>query len=345
MSYVDWSAARSVAHRFIGDGPSVSLGEAHAAVEDLRGAAERAHQPVADTARMHSPVAGDSPVLVVDRTVWADINIASTSALLDPVIDQLFAKKQPGRASRAVSAKVGGAEVGAMFGFVAGKVLGQYDIAPGGTPSLLLVAPNIVAAERELAVDPADFRLWVCLHEETHRVQLTAVPWLREHMIERTRALMVDMVPDPDQFAERVQHAARALPGLLREGGGGLADLITTPQQRERLADLTAVMSLMEGHADVVMDDVGPQIVPTVAEIRRKFTARRGGAGNIDRLLRRLLGLEAKMRQYRDGAVFVRAVTDQVGIDGFNAVWAAPENLPTAREIEQPTAWVERVHA
>lgn len=344
MSYVDWSAARGVAHRLIGDGPQVSLGEAHAAVEDLRNAAERAHQPVADTARMHSPATADSPVLVVDRTVWTDVNIASTSALLDPVIDQIFAKKKPGRASRAVSAKIGGAEVGAMFGFVASKVLGQYDLAPGGTPSLLLVAPNIVAAERELSVDPGDFRLWVCLHEETHRVQLTAVPWLREHMIDRTRALMVDLVPDPDQFAERIQQAAKALPGMLREGAGGLADLVTTPEQREKLADLTAVMSLMEGHADVVMDDVGPQVVPSVAEIRRKFTARRGGAGSIDRLMRRLLGLEAKMRQYRDGAIFVRAVTDQVGVDGFNAIWAAPENLPTAREIERPADWVTRVH-
>lgn len=344
MSFVDWAAAGKVAHRLIQDGPDVSLGEAHAAVEDLRDAAQRARGPVAETARMHSPSSADSPVLIVDRTVWTDINLASTSALLDPVIEQVFAKKQPGPVSRAVSAKVGAAEVGAVFGFVAGKVLGQFDIAPGGTPSLLLVAPNIVATERELAVDPTDFRLWVCLHEETHRVQLTGVPWLREHMIERTRELMLDLVPDPDQLGDRLQQALRALPGMLREGGGGLADLVTTPQQREKMADLTAVMSLLEGHADVIMDDVGPQVVPTVAEIRRKFTARRGGSGGVDRLLRRLLGLDAKMRQYRDGAVFVRAVVDTVGIDGFNQVWTSPQTLPTAREIENPAAWVARVH-
>ncbi|MFC6712697.1 zinc-dependent metalloprotease [Branchiibius cervicis] len=344
MSFVDWAAAGKVAHRLIQDGPDVSLGEAHAAVEDLRDAAQRARGPVAETARMHSPSSADSPVLIVDRTVWTDINLASTSALLDPVIEQVFAKKQPGPVSRAVSAKVGAAEVGAVFGFVAGKVLGQFDIAPGGTPSLLLVAPNIVATERELAVDPTDFRLWVCLHEETHRVQLTGVPWLREHMIERTRELMLDLVPDPDQLGDRLQQALRALPGMLREGGGGLADLVTTPQQREKMADLTAVMSLLEGHADVIMDDVGPQVVPTVAEIRRKFTARRGGSGGVDRLLRRLLGLDAKMRQYRDGAVFVRAVVDAVGIDGFNQVWTSPQTLPTAREIENPAAWVARVH-
>ena len=103
-------------------------------------------------------------------------------------------------------------------------------------------------------------------------------------------------------------------------------------------------MSLLEGHADVVMDDVGPRVIPTVAEIRAKFQQRRLGAGNVDRLLRRLLGLEAKMRQYRDGAVFVRAVTDTVGVDGFNAVWTSPETLPLPEEIQQPDVWVRRVH-
>ena len=110
------------------------------------------------------------------------------------------------------------------------------------------------------------------------------------------------------------------------------------------LARVTAVMSLLEGHADVVMDDVGPAHIPTVAQIRRTFTARRKGAGAPDRLLRRLLGLEAKMRQYRDGAVFVRGVHDAVGVEGFNAVWTSPETLPEPREIADPAAWVRRVH-
>ena len=113
---------------------------------------------------------------------------------------------------------------------------------------------------------------------------------------------------------------------------------------RERLARLTAVMSLLEGHADVVMDDVGPQIVPSVDVIRARFGERRAGLGNADRLLRRLMGLEAKMRQYRDGAVFVRGVQEKVGVDGFNAVWQAPDNLPTPEEIQRPQVWVERVH-
>ena len=126
--------------------------------------------------------------------------------------------------------------------------------------------------------------------------------------------------------------------------GAGLADLFTTPEQREQMARLTAIMSLLEGHADVVMDDVGPVLIPSVAEIRAKFTERRKGAGALDKILRRLLGLEAKMAQYRDGAVFVRGVQDRVGVDGFNAVWTSPDTLPLPEEIADPAAWVARVH-
>jgi coenzyme F420 biosynthesis associated uncharacterized protein len=266
------------------------------------------------------------------------------AGLLTPVIDKLAAKRKAGPRARAIGSKVTGAETGALMGFVASKVLGQFDIAPAGEPSLLLVAPNIVSAERELQVDPSDFRLWVCLHEETHRVQFTAVPWLREHLINRVRALVVDLVPDPEALQQRLQTAAKAIPSVLREGSGGLTDLVGTPDQRAELANITAVMSLLEGHADVVMDDVGPRIVPSVDEIRRKFDARRKGAVGLDRLVRRLIGLEAKMRQYRDGAAYVRAVQDKVGIDGFNAVWSAPDNLPTAAEIYAPETWVSRVH-
>jgi len=103
-------------------------------------------------------------------------------------------------------------------------------------------------------------------------------------------------------------------------------------------------MSLLEGHADVVMDGVGPEVIPSVAEIRRKFNQRRKGAGSLDKMLRRLLGVDAKMRQYRDGAAFVNAAIDKVGMDGFNAVWEKPANLPTKSEILDPQSWVTRVH-
>jgi coenzyme F420 biosynthesis associated uncharacterized protein len=143
---------------------------------------------------------------------------------------------------------------------------------------------------------------------------------------------------------ETLQRLTRQLPEALKSGGAGITDIIATPEQRERLAEVTAIMSLLEGHADVVMDEVGPRVIPSVAHIRTRFDERRKGVGGFDRVLRRLLGLEAKMRQYRDGAVFVREVTVAVGTDGFNRVWESPETLPLPAEIETPSAWVARVH-
>jgi coenzyme F420 biosynthesis associated uncharacterized protein len=250
----------------------------------------------------------------------------------------------PSPTAAAIGGKVTGAEAGALLAFLAGKVLGQYDIAPGGTPTLLLVAPNMVQVGRELQVDETDFRRWVCMHEETHRVQFTAVPWLRDHMIDRARTLAAEMAPDPEALQDKAAQLLSRLPEAFSGQGGGLADLFTTPETREKVAELTAVMSLLEGHADVVMDEVGPTVIPSVEEIRRKFTKRRQGQGALDKLLRRLLGLEAKMRQYRDGAVFVRGVVDTVGWDGLNAVWTSPDTLPKPAEISEPAAWVARVH-
>jgi coenzyme F420 biosynthesis associated uncharacterized protein len=345
QSPVDWEFAKQTGARIVPAGPKVSPDEAAGVVASIRAAAARAQQPVAETARLQAP--GEAPApLVVDRPTWISLNADSMSAMVDPVFAKIVGrrKQQPSPAVAAVGGKVTGGEAGALLAFMASKVLGQYDLAPGGTPRLLLVAPNVVHVERELGVDPDDFRLWVCMHEETHRVQFTAVPWLRDHMVDRARALATEMAPDPEKLQDILSRLSKQLPEAFRSGGTGITELIATPEQRERLAQMTAVMSLLEGHADVVMDEVGPQVIPSVAQIRARFNERRKGVGAFDRLLRRLLGLEAKMRQYRDGAVFVRSVVDQVGVDGFNQVWTSPETLPLPREIEDPSTWVARVH-
>ncbi len=343
--FIDWDFARVTAARLASPGPKVNAGEAAGVVAGLRQAALAAHDPVAETSRLTSPP-GSAPVLIVDRAGWASANIDSMRELIDPVVAKMAAgmPSQSGEGMAAMGGKITGAETGALLAFFSSKILGQYDLAPSGQPRLLLVAPNIVSAEREMGVSPRDFRLWVAMHEETHRVQFTAVPWLREHMIERSRTLALELAPTPSEFAERIQQIAQGLPGAFRPGSTGLAEVFLTPEQKGKIAEITAVMSLLEGHADVIMDDVGPSVIPTVAEIREKFTQRRAGLGQLDRLIRRLLGLEAKMRQYADGAVFVRAVVDRVGIDGFNAVWTSPQTLPTAAEMADPQAWVARVH-
>ncbi len=340
---VDWDVATSTARRLTRSGPEVSAAEAAEVVAELREDAAVARGHVAGVTGLDAPAAG-AQVLVIDRAGWVDANLAMLRAMLEPVVERLTERRQPSALVSAVGSKVTGAEAGGLLAMLSTKVLGQYDIAPGGEPRLLLVAPNLVAAERELDVVPADFRLWVCLHEETHRVQFTAVPWLREHVLGEAQGLAADLLPDASSMGQRAEELVRALPEVLRGEGGSLAEILASPAQRERLARLTAVMSLLEGHADVVMDDVGPQVVRSVDQIRERFQLRRAGRGGVDRLLRRLLGLEAKMRQYRDGAKFVRAAIDAVGMDGFNRVWTSPETLPLPAEIEDPKAWLARVH-
>jgi coenzyme F420 biosynthesis associated uncharacterized protein len=208
----------------------------------------------------------------------------------------------------------------------------------------LLVAPNIVSIERELNVEPEDFRLWVCLHEETHRVQFAAVPWLRSYLNEQIAQIVDSAELDPTIVAQMLREAIkRVIDGLSRNEEVSIIDLVQTPAQRQTVDRVTAVMSLLEGHADVVMDSVGPEIIPTVEHIRAKFTVRRQGQG-FDKIIRRLLGLDAKMRQYRDGATFCRAVLAEVGMTGLNRVWTSPETLPTPAEITDPKRWLARMH-
>ncbi|MEQ6902253.1 zinc-dependent metalloprotease [Nocardioides sp. YIM 152588] len=339
---IDWKVAVALGTRLAGEGPQVTREEADRAVAELRAGARRSTGLVREFTGLDAPD-DTAPVLVVDRSGWVRANAEGFAVATRPLVDKIAANTPSGM-GRTIGSKVTGAEVGGLLGFLAGKVLGQFD--PFGQPEtaphgrLLLVAPNIVHVERELGVDPDDFRLWVCLHEETHRVQFTAVPWMREHL-QSTIQEISDTV-EPASFLEggleRVREAMAA-----GRNGGSIVEMFSTPEQRVVLDRVTGMMSLLEGHADVVMDDVGPTVIPSVAEIRRKFTKRRQGVGTLDRMLRRLLGLEAKMAQYRDGAGFVRAVVDKVGMTEFNAVWESPEHLPGKDELADPDAWVRRV--
>ena len=360
---IDWDFAVAAAARMAGPGPEVSRAEADELVAELRAAAARSTGLVRDYTGLTAEV-GTAPVLVVDRRGWVRANADSFATLIDPVVTKLADRRggrdvTPGGFTEAVGSRVTGLEVGTLLGFLAGKVLGQFDPFSGasagasagrelGRPQLgrlLLVAPNVLQTERELEVDPSDFRLWVCLHEETHRVQFTAVPWLRDHLQAQVDQLVEGVDLDPGRVAAMLGDAVRRAGDLVSgKDGTSLLDLFATPEQRAVIDRVTGVMSLLEGHADVVMDGVGPEVIPSVRQIRRRFDRRRRGAGSLDRVLRRLLGLDAKMAQYRDGARFVRGVVDAVGMDGLNKVWVEPANLPSKDEIADPRSWVRRLH-
>jgi coenzyme F420 biosynthesis associated uncharacterized protein len=279
----------------------------------------------------------------------------------------------------AVGSRVTGVQAGLILAYLSARVLGQYELflPPGegtapangsgnGSPAhgsngngasadaaalngsgvgrLTLVAPNIVLVERELGVDPHDFRRWVCLHEETHRVQFTSVPWLRGYVQGLMTEFLLASDMDPTAIADRLRAAAGAVAGAVRGGDGQtLVEAIQTPQQRELLDKLTAVMTLVEGHGDYVMDAVGPQVVPSVANIREKFSNRRGSAGRVEQVIRRILGIDLKMKQYAEGSRFVTAVVEQAGMAHFNKIWTSPETLPTRDELASPATWLDRV--
>ncbi|MGH3487697.1 MAG: zinc-dependent metalloprotease, partial [Actinopolymorphaceae bacterium] len=247
----------------------------------------------------------------------------------------------------AAPGSTGGATDGFRTDAGSGTASGNGDLVPSLAPAgrLLLVAPNVVHIERDLGVDPHDFRLWVCLHEETHRVQFTAVPWLRDHLRSEIRGFLEHTDLDPGAMFSQLRQGVEQLGRIARGGGDEVSfiDIVQTPAQREIIDRVTAVMSLLEGHADVVMDGVGPDVIPSVSVIRERFQQRRGGGTWLDQFLKRVLGLDAKLRQYRDGAAFVRAVVSSVGQDTFNQVWESPTHLPSKAEIADPDAWVRRM--
>lgn len=346
---IDWDFAVATGSKLAGRGPTISREDGQAIVAELRAGAARSTGLVGEFTGLIAPE-GTAPVLVVDRPGWIQANADVFAGMITPVIDRIESRRGPATGmTRSVGSKVTGLEIGTLLGFLSSKVLGQFDpFHQGGAGAeqgrLLLVAPNIVHAERQLDVDPHDFRLWVCLHEETHRVQFTAVPWMAGHIRGEIEGLLESVNTDPSALGDLFGEAVARMRGDRSEADGSILDLFSSAEQREAIERVTAVMSLLEGHADVVMDGVGPRVIPSVKRIRKRFEQRRKGAGPVDRVLRRLLGLEAKMAQYRDGAAFVRGVVDQVGMAGFNRVWERAEHLPSPTEIADPRAWVTRVH-
>jgi coenzyme F420 biosynthesis associated uncharacterized protein len=350
---IDWDLAVTTARRLVKPGPEISREEAQRVVRDLRRFAQQAEGHVRGHTGLHAESAS-APVLVVDRLGWVQANADGFRQVLQPLLVKVRESRgDSGGITTAIGSRVTGLEAGGLLAFLSNKVLGQFDpfyTGPAGGPPtqggrLLLVAPNVVHVERELGVNPRDFRLWVCLHEETHRVQFTAVPWLRTHLLGEISGLLESAEVDPHKLAGLMRDGIERIGRMVKgDEEVSLLDVLQTPEQKATVERITAIMSLLEGHADVVMDGVGPSVVPSVETIRTKFETRRSSAGPVDQMLRRLLGLDAKLRQYRDGAVFVRGAVDKVGMEGFNAVWDQPENLPSRAEITDPGAWVRRVH-
>lgn len=341
-SLVDWSLAASTGAFLVRGGPSVPRDEAELTVAELRELTVDAERHVRELTGLGAGL----PLLpgeVVDRPNW----VRSAAAGLDALTSKALPRTQRGPFAPILAGSAG-VQTGLVLSFLASRVLGQYD--PFGGPErrgqLLLVAPNVLAAQQAMDVSGTDFRMWVCLHECTHRLQFTAVDWLRDYFSGEVERLLGGLVATSTEgLADIVGRLPDALKEVRRTKSLGIAELLPSPQQREVFDRLLALSTLLEGHADYVMDAVGPAVVPSVETIRTRFTARRKGGGLFDRIMRSLLGVEAKVRQYAEGAAFTRHVIDTVGMTGFNAVWTSPNTLPTRAEIADPASWVHRIHA
>jgi coenzyme F420 biosynthesis associated uncharacterized protein len=340
---VDWSLARRVAG---------FAGAAHGSTDvgvDLVAAASRLEPEVVGYTGLDTK-GNAPPAEVVDRANWADANLTTFRHLLDPIAQRM--SDRLGRAGPlAGPLRIGAGatiatEAGLVIGYMSQRVIGQFELSliqPEAPTRLLFVAPNLRKAIAELDVDRDAFTDWIVLHELTHVVQFTGVPWLRDHLgkllheyldtvevqIKTGAAGGLPSMPDIKELVERFRE-------------GGLMALIQTREQRDLMNQLQPVMAVIEGYSEHVMDALGASLVPGYEKLRDAMDRRRRSRSAPERVLQKLLGLEMKMRQYVQGKQFCDAVASAVGIEGLNAVWRSPQDMPTTAELDDPQAWIRR---
>jgi coenzyme F420 biosynthesis associated uncharacterized protein len=348
---VDWAFAARVATRVASRRPGLVEYEQRALESDLVELTEVAERLVADETGLVS-AAGPARARVTDRAGWVEANVASFQRLLRPVTAKLEATRDASPVSFAMPAAVGSRvsamQVGLLLGWMSTRVLGQYDQLliedehPEEQDIVYYVGPNIVGLERRFGFPPREFRLWLALHELTHRAQFTGVPWMRQHFLSLVSETLDGVDPDPKRLLEGLRRSADGL----RQGRnpldeGGLLTLLATPEQFAAIQEIAGLMSLLEGHGDVTMNRAAAERIPNAARFSRVLHERRRQHG-VAKLVSSLTGLDAKLRQYAQGERFIEAVESVGGRDLLSRVWDAPEWLPSWPEIREPQRWIAR---
>ncbi|MDX1659619.1 MAG: zinc-dependent metalloprotease [Nitriliruptorales bacterium] len=313
-----------------------------AAAARLRSAVATDMPDVDAAARRWARLGGDLPATrcrVVGRVGWVRANLAALDGAFDPLAEKLST-------DRRVASRVVGAQVGALLGLLSTKVLGQYvlPLSAPGSGQLVVVGPNLLALEDEFGPLAADLRRTVLVHEVTHRLQFEGVDWLGDHL----RGLLRRYLEHAKLDVATVLESAGRLPQAVaeaRETGSvqPLFEAVMTAEQREVIREAQGLMSLLEGHGNAAMFLGSDGVVDDPGAVRDALEQRRQDA--VAKVLTAVAGLEMKKRQYREGEAFVRAVVDEVGVDGLNRAFSAPENLPRPAEVAEPQRWVERVAA
>jgi coenzyme F420 biosynthesis associated uncharacterized protein len=345
---IDWRLAGSVAQMVASAAPAPPASpRATTTAAELEAFAAESAERVAEYTGLVAAGELPSPE-TVDRPGWVAVNLGSMRTVLDPVAERAGAGMGPlAGPVKAAAGVLLALEVGVISGYLAGRVLGQYEfpvLDPAAPARLLFVGPNLENAARNLKADQGGMLRWVALHETTHALQFTGVPWLREHLAARVKELIsaLDAAVDPRRLLKLP--AADDLRGLVDAvRRGDLIQWVAGPEQAARLDEVQALMALIEGYAEHVMDAVGAPILPELDSLRDAMDRRRSERSGLLRLLEKVIGLDLKMRQYEEGKRFCDAVVELGGIETLNKAWASPESLPTLAELRDPAAWVARV--
>ncbi|MFN2613951.1 MAG: zinc-dependent metalloprotease [Actinomycetota bacterium] len=346
---VDWRTAVRIGSFVAGGGPRTTPEERDRIRRHLAVQTRRSDELVRDFTGIDPSVAAPPP-LVLGREGWIRANVESLRTMIRPVTDKLSESVSSSGIARAVASAAIGTQIGILFGYLSQKVLGQYDLMPGGDAGagkLYFIGPNVVETERRFDVPPSDFRLWIALHEVTHRTQFTGVPWLRERVrryIERSLS-MLEL--DPAHVRALVDKSKEILlRGPSAWSAQSMMEILLTEPQRALLHEVQALMSVVEGHGMFVMNRVGERVIPNFDQMRDVMTARRQNVRGAEKVFQRAIGIDMKFEQYTLGERFCVAVAEQAGDDAVNKVWERDgENLPTLDEMERPDTWLARVGA
>ncbi len=353
---VDWDLAQRIAVRAAGREPFADSYLADSLVPDFAELTVLAEELVAEETGLRS-LSGPARAEVTDRAGWVKANVASFQRLLAPVTERMGTRASG--PSAIVMRSAAALEVGLLLGWMSGRVLGQYDLlvaagdesdsptddSAGEGDAVYYVGPNVLAIEKRFGFPPREFRLWLALHEVTHRAQFTGVPWMREHYLGLVDKMLGSADLDPLKLLGALKRAVDEIrAGRSPLADGGIAHLLATPEQRHVLDQIGGLMSLLEGHGDVTMNRAGQGHVPSADRFARVLQQRRTSANVVQKMVQRLLGLEAKLNQYQLGEDFIAEI-ERVGEgkDALEPVWRGPIWLPTMAEIRDPQEWIDRV--
>jgi len=346
---IDWEQARSAALR-VSQWEQAPVGDRAYRREQYLRLVKQSEPLIAAYLGVQLP-APISRVFVHDRREWLEANFTSFEQLFAPIED-LYERNGGGRGITAaligeLNGKLLGTQVGLLLGYLARRVLGQYDLSllspdPGARGALYFVEPNIGRVQSQLGLNDEDFRLWIALHEATHAFEFEAYPWVRQHF----RDLLQQYF---DQLSLQLESFGSGLPQILLRfaqnwsSGQHWIELMLTPEQRRIFEQLQALMSIVEGYGNHVMNAVGRQLLPSFEQIEQRVAQRQANKTPFELLLNRITGMDLKLAQYQQGEAFVNAVTQARGVAFAARVWERAEHLPTMDEIRNPEAWISRM--